>query len=423
MNRERAFAIAWRVAILALPWQTRWIFSTPTINGFPWEQGTVAVYASWIVIGIALLFGLANIQPQPSQPKPLKHRIVRSAPFILLVIASLFTVSPVTTVLWWSHVLILAAFAWVLWRNRVSAHVLAAWFVIALVPHALIGVWQFATQHVSASTVLGIAEQLSWQSGVSVVETTIERVLRAYGGFPHPNIFGAWLVVAMVLLPNIIRRSGSVVRQQAWIICSALLAMALVLTLSRGAWIAAAVGGTVAFIAAWKKCASGKQQAALLAALVAVIAIVGCAAYVERDAVLTRFQSSARLEQWSIEQRTSSLKDGLAAWQQRPLTGWGPGAALMGIIAIRPASPVAPEPPHIIPLVAAVETGILGLLSFIALAGLLIWHLIRTKRFIAALPVLFAMGVLMLTDHFLWTLWAGQALLIILILLVLDVDP
>ena len=42
-NRQRCFDIAWKIALVLLPWQTRVIFFTPRIAQSPWEQGTVAV--------------------------------------------------------------------------------------------------------------------------------------------------------------------------------------------------------------------------------------------------------------------------------------------------------------------------------------------------------------------------------------------
>src|SRR3989344_9044672 len=206
MKRESLFAIAWRVAVLALPWQTRWIVETPTIAGSPWEQGTIAIYASWIPLVLVILIGLWNKKaPRPTTYDPSVHsgQALRPTYFfaiaiIALITTSLFTSSPIATLLWWTHVLLLALFAWTLWRKEVTRAEISAWVVMALVPHELLGIWQFLEQSVHGSTLLGIADQRAWVRGTSVVEYGEIRLLRAYGGFSPPNEFGGWLAAGLL---------------------------------------------------------------------------------------------------------------------------------------------------------------------------------------------------------------------------------
>lgn len=58
----RWFAIAWRVTILALPWQTRW-FLDAQLAGWPWEQGRVSFYLSWIPLLLTIGLGIALLSP------------------------------------------------------------------------------------------------------------------------------------------------------------------------------------------------------------------------------------------------------------------------------------------------------------------------------------------------------------------------
>ncbi|HWQ99312.1 MAG TPA: hypothetical protein VN397_00500, partial [Candidatus Methylomirabilis sp.] len=210
---SRVFGIAWRLAILALPWQTRWIFHEGSVGSSPWEQGTVAVYASWGVLLLAIGTGLAVAWRKRSdrgtrnsglglhdgrkvQGPHSKFQLAAVA-FAVLLAISLFTSSRTATFLWWSHAVILGLFACTLVRAEVEATSVMRWFVLSLIPHAALGVWQFARQDIIGSTLLGIATQHPWTSGVSVVEHGLYRVLRAYGGFPHPNVFGGWLAVGL----------------------------------------------------------------------------------------------------------------------------------------------------------------------------------------------------------------------------------
>ena len=125
--------------------------------------------------------------------------------FFLFLISFVFTASRVATAQWWIHFFLLTVFAWTLIRARVSSRTVATWFVISLLPHAFLGIWQYASQEIVAMTWFGIAAQDPSVAGVSVVEAGPMRVLRAYGGFPHPNIFGGWLAMGYWRLSSRVR--------------------------------------------------------------------------------------------------------------------------------------------------------------------------------------------------------------------------
>jgi hypothetical protein len=60
---------SWRLAILALPWQTRWFAEGPALGGLPWEQGRWAFYLSYIPLGITVL--MACLEPFKPADHPL----------------------------------------------------------------------------------------------------------------------------------------------------------------------------------------------------------------------------------------------------------------------------------------------------------------------------------------------------------------
>jgi O-antigen ligase len=452
---NRCFNVAWRVALLALPWQTRWIFSIDTIGNNVWEQGTIAIYASWVPMILSIILGAFSLWSSrversgtegqfgidatssktvpPLVPGGLGRDDLLKIAFVATsVVASLFTSSWTATLLWWAHAFVLSAFAWTLWKNAVSRNEFASWFIIALMPHVLLGIWQFLEQKIDGSSWVGMATQRAWTRGVSVVEYGEYRVLRAYGGFPHPNVFGGWLAAGLTLLSSVIAASRSEKERYAWIGSGALLMMALIFTFSRGAWIAALVGVVTAFLWQWKSAdklgREGLKVGGLLMFAIAALTITS-----QWEAIATRFQGSERLEKWSVEQRVSSVKDGWDAFMHRPLFGWGPGAALKGIEQLgREAPPAlgtftadgsftifhAPlEPPHAAPLAAAVEMGAIGVLTILGLIAMLLWHFFKTKQLISAAPVIAIAVILSATDHYLWTLWAGHALVFILLLI------
>ncbi len=445
------FQVLWRLTILVLPWQTRWIFSEGTIGGFSWEQGTVAVYASWGVLLLTIVAGFVTERTRHSKSGtgnsefgddtrlkfPVPSSMLLAALVVLLGI-SILTSSRTATLLWWSHVAILGFFAWTLMRSRVEARSVAFWFALSLVPQAMLGIWQYADQNVAGSTILGIATQQPWVSGVSVVEHGLYRVLRAYGGFPHPNIFGGWLAVGLTLLPALARRSRSNAETLGLAACAALFSLALALTFSRGAWAAAILG---LILAAWtslglraprsQQPASpiDRQAAALVFIAILIATFAGVAS--ELDHVAARFRPGERLERWSLEQRKTALEEGMQVWLRHPIAGWGPGASLVAVSgrSLPRAQPrgsadlssrqtAAPEPPHAVPLVILVETGALGFVSVLLLVAMTASFVIRRGAFMSALPIFAVLVIIALSDHYLWTLWAGQALAAVCVILV-----
>lgn len=398
--RHRAvvlFSWAWRLAILALPWQTRW-FADASLAGWPWEQGRWSVYASWVLIAAAIATGFFVTKKRPAK---------RTAAFLALFVALtlLTTASTAATTQWWIQILLLLAFGWTLFAAEVPWRDVATWFVISLLPHVALGMWQYASQDVAAMKWFGIAAQLPQNPGVSVIEAGPFRTLRAYGGFPHPNIFGGWLAIGLVTSLALARDAATKLRSIGWTVASSAIAVALFLTFSRGAWIAAAVG--VLFLAI-RFHRSQFFRVALISSLVATC-IVG---FSQRHLFISRLSSTERLERKSLEERGQSLRDGLKLFLARPLFGTGPNAELvaMGVSA----SPVPLEPPHNAFLLALDDLGIAGIL----ILGFLIWDLRRAIARIA--PTVYCLlsivCVLALFDHYLWSYWPGQALVMITLL-------
>lgn len=456
---KRISSLLWRITILLLPWQTRWIFVDGKIGTFPWEQGTVSFYASWVpllaTVACAWLLTshesrvMRKADGQIDQPtndsvinsslETQKHRntetrFLKIALFLLLA-ASLFTANATATVMWWVAIAVIGALVWSLGVLRVSRTSLMAWIVIAVLPHAGLGVVQFLTQDILGSTWLGIATHHAASSGTSVVEHGLYRVLRSYGGFPHPNILGGWIAVALGFLPRLIQTTKSKLASYGWLASGFLLTITLIFTFSRGAWVAAALacaaGAVIAFSSAHD---AGDRQAVVMLVVVCVLAAT-FGFVTQWDHVRARVVSTDRLEAWSLFSRTESFAQGWKAFQKRPLAGWGPGAGLLGITEIRKGTQwarIAPEPPHAAPAAFVLETGLLGILALMALLGTVVvryrtrksgsgnqeagqkkWDRLFSRLALldARLPLIIALTCIALTDHYLVTLWSGIVLL------------
>lgn len=402
----RMFAWAWPLAILLLPWQTRW-FVDASWAGWPWEMGRLSIYASWAPMAAAIVAGWGSMEKRPAI---LRMPVVLGVLFFLLTLfATGGESAPLRAwAVWWIQIAILAAFVGIV-ASRVPRVGLAAWAVVSVWPHAVLAFFQAATNAVVGSKWIGIASQEAARSGVAVVDAG-GRFLRAYGGFPHPNILGAWMaagtVVALDGALGAYRRNEE--RWKLWALSSAAFSVAAAFSVSRAAWI-----GLCAGIVGWAavQLRDAGWRRVLLHAAVPLVAFG--AAVVSRPALLrARAAAQGRLEARSVGERVDSYRTALRLWRERPFFGAGIDADVLRAVPDRP-SPAPPQPIHALPLLWLAQLGLLGG----ALLAAIGWKLSRSLDPRTAVPLGLALLPSALFDHFLWTLWAGQALLTCLWLL------
>ena len=412
----KLFSILWPLAILALPWQTRWILHQGSLSGFPWQEGTICIYASWTILLAAAACGfyLAGKDRCVDLLKQKKMRMIGIAA-ALLFLPTVMTASWSASLMWWLQMIILALFVSSLVAMRVSFMRLASWFLIAMIPEAILGIVQFANQDVIGSKWIGMADQHPWIHGTSVVQHGLYRVLRVYAGFPHPNIFGGWLAMALTVIPLLIPAIRRTLRPLLYV-AAAIFAYALVFTFSKSAWLAAAVGATLSCIAAYVHSNEWDKKVAVILFIVAAVGAGGLCMATQWDHVDTRLQAQESLEQLSAVTRAQAFREGFDAWKQRPYFGWGANAGLIGISAVRKDHPfviatLAPEPPHAAPLIALLDIGILGFIGAAILIFYLVLASIRKTTFRFGKksitiphpdPVIFTLIVLACIDHYLW---------------------
>lgn len=439
-SKRGLYEIVWRLAILALPWQTRWFWDAQ-IGGWPWEQGRISLYVSWLPLLLSIILGFF----QTKKDLPLKFRRNIFWLVAALGICSVLAMpSPNTAAIqWWVQVMLLVTFFITLIRTDISVRKIAFWFVMSLVPHALLAVWQFATQTVIGSSWLGVSSQNPADLGVSVVQTTSGRFLRAYGGFPHPNILGGWMAVGLLATLTFFSspflllggRKGRGIEGAAmvWGI-EGLFTLALFYSFSRSAWLAVAVSLIVFFILSLRGRSSTpdvaiyKRKRLLLSFAIPIILFVTLT-IVHRDLVLTRADiQTSRLEQISVTSRIQSLKDGVEVFRSRLLFGTGPNSELPVLASLKKitTSPAPLEPPHMVWLLILANFGIAGSLFifgfglYLLRSILNIWNTMDAHNKILIITLVTCQLILGSLDHYPWSLWSGQALSALVVFLILS---
>ncbi|MDF1497335.1 MAG: O-antigen ligase family protein [Patescibacteria group bacterium] len=463
--QDTIFGFIWRLTILLLPLQTRW-FSNSTLAGWPFEQGRLSFYISWIPLIITII--LSFFVPKTNLSKKLRINLFW---FVVLLGAINIVSTPVdirASGMWWIQIFLLTAFFITLLRANISLKSILSWFVISLIPHAILAFVQVSLQYVHGWSWIGVATQDPKNLGVSVVEAGDLRFLRAYGGFPHPNILGGFMTFGILIatwistnvpfdqLKNKIDARGSTPTQGGGrgiflITTIPLFAMALFYSFSRSAWIALAVSLSLVLVklpfdqiknkidARWGTPTHGGGRGIIslrsLGVLFFIIATFSFFAYLNWELFSTRVglaPEPARLEIQSTSARSDSLTDGIKVFQAYPIFGTGPNSELPALSAIeRPlvkggdltqgvkSGDFRPlEPPHNVFVLILANFGtagaliIFGFLLFLLRQILIHWRSGDSNLRSLSVALLFSWLIISLFDHYLYTLWSGQLLTI-----------
>jgi hypothetical protein len=373
---------SWRLTILALPWQTRLMFSDASI------------YATWFLMILSIGLAFQADRAAPSS----KHRYGTwiGVTVFALILASVFTIFPAGTWQWWVQVLLLGFFVWSLIISKVDAREFLVWSVIAIIPHALLAVQQGVTQEVIGSKWLGISPQLPETRGVAVVDVNGTRHLRAYGGLPYPNILGGWLAfgfpAAIWLAVTAKHRQKNII----WSCVAALFIVALILSHSRSAWLAIVL---IMVLLGYHLYKTQSFYRLKIPAILSVIALVFALTW-QWPMLTTRVTGEGRLEARSITERVSGIGAGISAFKNHPLFGIGHNA----FIGVDNQGPI----PHQIPLLILAETGLIGISGIVLLLVFVFRAIPFDKRrfLLIATPIV----MIALLDHYLWSYWSGQVL-------------
>ncbi len=395
---QRARYGATLLFFVVLPWQTRFIYRLSPL-GDDVEYGRLSFYASEIALGFLVLSALwYGVQKWRTgtwsfRPVTLNRAWIVGVIVVLLygVVRSLFTgdvwngIQHTTWILEATLVITLLMSGWMPWKAALQG------FIAGSAIAAIVGIAEVIAQYIPANKWLGLSEHLPAHGGTSVVETGSTRFLRAYGPFPHPNIFGGYLVLGLVTLVTHARRGGLVV----------LLSAALALSFSRGAILAWVVTAGALFLF---RRSTRFFLGVSLATIVVTLAVFW-------PFTLARFSNEARLEKRSIDERVTSVKDGIAAWKQAPWFGVGP-AQFVNTFFVQPSD--APwwqwSPPHNVIVAALAEYGLVGVALLFITDGLFILYLLRATGDWRIIFWFIPVMVLVAFDHYLWSLYSGMML-------------
>ena len=407
------------LALVALPFRYRWVLLQRPAPPVYADYTDFLLFPSDLFLILALLFWMIGhlLRPAPIQVVPARL----SLPLLLLTTAALISaagsVDSPLSLYHAAHLLLLAGFyIYLLNQGKVAALILP--IAAQVVLQAIIGIAQVLKQSSLGLSRLGELQLHPGTPGVSIVWAEGTRFLRAYGLSDHPNILGGSLAFGLVLILGYFGQATRL--QRAWLAGVFLLtSLGVVLTFSRSAWLAFAVGGL--FCIFWNIASGRRQEALIQAKLVLGTGILllpllwQVAPFLGVRLNLGNSFQTVPYEIQSLGERSLLSEATLRIFTQNPWDGVGLGALPTAMRQAYSQFPVYYQPAHFVLLDVAAEIGLVGAICYLALLlapWLALW---AGRKKLSGSPelgtfsaLLLAATIIGLLDHYTWSLAPGR---------------
>ncbi|MCD6149596.1 O-antigen ligase family protein [bacterium] len=461
--------------IFLLPWQTVFLLREIFIGGEKWQYGTIGIYLSDVILVFWMVLVLiASIKRQALSGKQIQKnykfdknlylRLLLATCYLLLTwsFISILWSADKTLAFYFSLKLLLGAGLFLALREvKINWRKIVFVFLAAAVLQSALAIGQFAFQSGFSSKWLGMNNYESWQGGVSVLENEGGRWLRAYGSLPHPNILGGYLTLAFIaglyflssnyrgginygnmkitkkranfqfsifnfqsifndIISNV--RNNKTKLNQIVILTSLLvILLGILLTFSRSAWLALAVGIIFLGVAIWPRTARSESEQSAKQSFIKLLLVFSLAgivfASVNYKNFSTRFDAGKRLEQKSISERNSYFNQAREIIKENFWLGTGAGNYTLAVFQSTFAFASADkkneikkpiwqcQPVHNVFALIWAELGIVGLILFVLILAQIFLKSLKNKTLFCCL--LFVVCCLLFVDHWLWTTHFG----------------
>lgn len=415
--------------IFLLPWQTHLIIRPGEWHGkfggnWPVDYWQIVLYGTDILLLALLLLALAfKLKKKKEDVKMDK----KSLPWVFLGLLDLalfisiaFAPDKALAIYKYAVFLFGLGLFWLSSQNFYNKTKAVTALSLAAALQGILAIGQFFTQGSAASKWLGMASHTAVDPGASVIETLgsdgrLERWLRAYGSLDHPNMLGGFLAICLIFLFQVIlnyQRKGDGKTDFRFIVYSSLFvvsSLGLLLTFSRSAILAVLVGLVLLFIQAiWKKDKMKIIRSLKVGVFAAVLSAVCLFSY--SNVFFTRTSSDARLEVKSLAERQMYWNDSWSLIKDGHWLGTGIGNYTIKLAEKEPARIFWQyQPVHNVFVLSLAEVGMAGLLFFISFLAVVLFLSLRRKN-LFNLSVLLSLGIIMILDHYLWSLHFGAML-------------
>jgi hypothetical protein len=410
----------WYAFLIAIPFSVRHIFGFEAVGFMEWKA--IALYGTDV-----LLAGLCAFWIVRAKTFRLRFDI---SDWVLVLFAGISALSIHRAydvhVAWYHWVKLLEGMLlyWYIKNHMLKRFSLMHSFevlVIGGVAQAVTGIVQFMTQHSLGLKYLGESILSPGMTGIAAFYSHGEKIMRAYGTTVHSNVLAGYLFLCLAafLFISIYER-----RRWHWYVFHAVTLWAFFLTFSRtiiAIWLLNFVLRTILYryYPAFKKIFWGTSEMKKRGVKIFVITILTGLVFVGIYHNYVRDRLVVSQADETVQLRVLYNHETLSAgvhW-----LGVGPGNFVPWLMRQPLPShsvglpPEQYQPVHNIYLLIYAETGLLGLVAFLAFLGMLIFEFIRRTKFhhprdVSFMLVFCSVLVFGLFDHFLWTIQAGSLL-------------
>ena len=451
---NRIYNLSLQLLLAIFPHSTAWIYFDPVIDGVKWQYGTLLWYASEAVLAVCVMSCCLFLYTHHIRGKQIQFHWTKERLFVLSLAGfcaylygrSFFTLYPDIALQQSVHVLEAILFFFCILFSPVENKALVRAVVLGAVLQAILGLSQFFLQTTWNSTLLGTSAHLAAEAGSSVVVTEGERWLRAYGTFAHPNIFGGYLALVLVLFlysfqSPVSKQISNFKFQISNSVLVVVLTAGIFVSFSRSAWIALFLGVLILSFRL-KRPEGVKWRNPFLTPLSqnevksSILTSKGSFAIAQDDKdvtsymlyatcfitfttlsilfyplITTRLGATSVNEQQSIHERVSGNSEAFELVQDNTMFGVGPGHYTVTLMQKDPSRPVWEyQPVHNVLLLVLAEIGIVGVLFFVFCSLLFI----ITFRLPFVDGLWFAPFIpLLLFDHYMWSSLVGLFIVVI----------
>lgn len=387
-----------------LPWQAKLILRDGKINGGQNNFFEIALFAFSLAALFFIILAFRKMIIEKKWPQKKSKPNIFLLIFVLSLFFSIFFGTDYS--LSFSHFfyfLVGAALLFFsqLFKEEINWRLIAKAFLFSCFVSALLGIFQFAIQEVPEIKYLVAPHQVSEYAGESVLERNGQRLLRAYGSFDHPNIFGGVMVIALILIVDKLIKVKDKKEWLASVFIFIIYFWALLITFSRAAWLAFAAALLVYLFFNFRR------------SLVKILLIFGLSAGLSMiffgansEWLSSRMSASGRLENISIEERWTGLKIASEKIISQTFQPAGLGNYANFLLNKYPnLSSWQYQPVHNAWLLLSVENGIWSAIFLLLFCLSII--LKNKKKSAAMISLLTALFVLSLFDHWLFSLPFG----------------
>ncbi|MCK5535313.1 MAG: O-antigen ligase family protein, partial [Bacteroidales bacterium] len=386
LTRESFLEYGIYLLIFLSPLQTRFFLKEGFLGGTFWEYGTVSLYLSDILILFFFFFSTIEIVRNRKAFK-LKKIWFLLAFFELFIFISIFFAT-VKYIAIYGYIRVLLAFVlfFLISETKLDNKKLTLSFLSATFLQSLVGIFQFFNNYSWPNKYLGMAKHDPAELGTFVIELEDKsRILRAYGGLDHPNIYGFFIFVGIFVFVKYLltlknRKNISFQKQSGYFLILSLFFFSLLLSFSRAVYLVFIF--YFLFLMLWSFYnRNGRELIYKILFSFSVIFLITFSFY--SNLFLQRFNFDSRLENISNNERVEQLKSSKDIFLENELFGVGIGNYTSYLFSLDGEGREAwnYQPVHNIYLLVLSEIGIIGFLSFLSILVYFLYSTFNKRLF------------------------------------------